>query len=676
MSDTAKRTYSLSEWLRMSSEERAALSRRGEASAFATLAAGTRGHSAYTEEDVRTVRKHLRDTLGVDSLNPLDRSPERRERVRTAVEIWARTPSNHGGRLSASAALVEKLVGDAVGLGVIESLLDTSTITEITVAGPEQITIEQEGQIVNLSRDRQGQPTKWRYKDTASLLARIDFLHAWAGTGLSTTTAQVSVTLGDGSRIIAAGPPASPDGMMVIRRRSPRIYRLADLVGMGSLTEGMADLLRLLVRAGLGVIVSGASGAGKTTLLEVLAAEIPAAHKVVLIQENQEIRREAFSPMATVIMQKADEKAKPGEANSLSELARGARLLGPQRIIIGEVKGAEAAEMLAAATAGTQGPMCTLHANSATQAYDRLLDCVLKAPQYRDVGPAAVEGLRRDIVSLFPVCIHMGVDEGADYRRRFVTQILEAAGVIKDGWDLRIMASGRSVGGQIVWADVEEGSDHAPRVAEAIATLPSEQGGEEMRTAEDLHAERSGQALDFLAQSRRAMGIGNLEAALRLLDQAADLSPDNSVILATRSEVATTRDQQRSMWLSKLNQVAAQARFLMEAGQEKALRELVPVIEGIEVVYEERDALLNEVQEWFRQREERWTVVPAAHRDSVRQALFSGQPSLVLAWGERFFRLGEDAAARVVLEAARQMPDVQDRAQVYLELLVGGQDAD
>lgn len=661
-----RRFYSLEEWAQLPSEEAAALS--DDAIGLGALGASASASSlVYGLDDVATLRAALLEQLGRGNLNPLDRSPERRKRVRTAVDAWLRVPANHGGRLAYSRSLVERLLGE-VGLGIVEGLLDDPAISEVKVTDWNQITVEQGGVVVKLD------PSKYHFASRDEFFSKIEFLQLWAGRSLSVTRTMLPITLDDGTRITLSGPPTSESGIMIIRRRSPKIYTLDDMVLLGSLTPRMADLIRLYTRAGVGILVSGGSGAGKTTLLEAILGALPTDITVVLIQESNEIRQAALK--CTVIWQMANPEDAPGTGQALDVLARGARLYGPQRVIIGEVKGREAADMLDAAVGGTGGPMCTLHSDDAAGAYHSLLAYVLKHPQYQGTGSGGLASILHRIASLFPVCVHMGVVEGTGRRQRFVTQILEVevpeegaeAGQLKT----REIAAGEVVGGQMVWHDVPAdlaAISHTQSVARRLAALPT--GPAVATVAPMLAGEKRAQAIELLGQAEDAARLENLPLALRLLEGAAEMDPDHSVILAMRSDLQVRIGQQRSAWLSRLQQLTSQVRARMAAGHEDGVRDLLRAIEAIEVVEQERDALKAEVLAWLEARRELWNVVPAAYQAAVQAAVQGQDLTVVLAWAERLWREGADEGARRTLgEVLGREPDNR-RAQVYLETLGG-----
>jgi len=187
--------------------------------------------------------------------------------------------------------------------------------------------------------------------------------------------------LEDGSRVAAMFPPCSVDGPTLTVRKFTRRDSLDDLVAVGTLTDGQARSLRLAVQAGKNILISGGTGTGKTTLLNALAAGIPADDRIVLIEETSEIRidqpnvvrfeaRRAQAPLG---------QEAPTPPVSISDLVRATLRHRPDRILLGEVRGAEAFDLLQALNTGHMGSLSTIHANAAEQALTRLAHCVLTA---------------------------------------------------------------------------------------------------------------------------------------------------------------------------------------------------------------------------------------------------------------------------------------------------------
>lgn len=257
-------------------------------------------------------------------------------------------------------------------LNPIEDLLTDPDITEVMVnAGGRRVFVERAGRL---------QPVE-RVLETRNLTVAIKNIARACGDEISEHQPILDARLEDGSRVAAMFPPCSVDGPTLTVRKFGRRYTLEDLVAGGMLTEEQAGVLRAAVLDGRNILISGGTGTGKTTLLNALAATIPPEDRVVLIEDTSEIQiglpnvvrfeaRRAVAPLG-------QESSTP--AVSISELLRATLRHRPDRIILGEVRGAEASDLLQALNTGHRGSLCTIHANTADQATVRLVHCVVAA---------------------------------------------------------------------------------------------------------------------------------------------------------------------------------------------------------------------------------------------------------------------------------------------------------
>lgn len=258
-------------------------------------------------------------------------------------------------------AVVQAVVDETLGFGPLEPLLRDPEVTEVMVNGPDAVFVERRGRI---------EPTPARFTDSAHLLHVIDRILSPLGRRVDEASPMVDARLPDGSRINAIIPPLSLQGpVLTVRRFGERAYRGDDLVALGSLTAQMLDLMRLGVLARRNVLVTGGTGSGKTTTLAALAAFIPAAERVITIEDAAELR----IALPHVIRLESRPGSLEGRgAVTIRALVRNALRMRPDRIVVGEVRGAEALDMLAAMTTGHEGSLSTLHASSPADAVRRL----------------------------------------------------------------------------------------------------------------------------------------------------------------------------------------------------------------------------------------------------------------------------------------------------------------
>ncbi len=257
--------------------------------------------------------------------------------------------------------LIEDIQHEMLGLGPLEPLLKDAEISDILVNGPHQIYVERQGRLNLEGR---------RFADSAHLIRTIERIVSRVGRRIDESSPMVDARLPDGSRVNAIIPPLSLDGpVLSIRRFRPQPYTLNQLVAQEGLNEAMADLLRDYVRARLNILVSGGTGSGKTTLLNVLSTFVDPGERLVTIEDTAELR--LSQPHVIRLETRSANVEGLGEV-STRQLVRNALRMRPDRLIVGEVRGAEALDMLQAMNTGHEGSMSTLHANSPEDALVRL----------------------------------------------------------------------------------------------------------------------------------------------------------------------------------------------------------------------------------------------------------------------------------------------------------------
>jgi pilus assembly protein CpaF len=318
-----------------------------------------------------------RDLVAADPQRWTERSPgaQRAALVRRTRELSPLLGS------AATLEVVERVLARITGLGPLEPLLDDEDVTEVMVNGDGSVWIERRGQVTRTGLSLDG--------DT--VLRIIERIVAPLGRRIDRSSPTVDARLPDGSRVNAIVPPAAVDGpCLTIRRFGARRLQLESFAG-----PGVAQLLRWAVRARSNVVVSGGTGSGKTTLLNALAAVLPEGDRVITIEDTAELR------LATGHVVRLESRAPNAEGSGalpLRDLVRNALRMRPDRIVVGEVRGAEVLDMLAAMNTGHEGSMSTVHANSPADALRRLESmAVLSAA---DVPIAVVRDLLASAVDL------------------------------------------------------------------------------------------------------------------------------------------------------------------------------------------------------------------------------------------------------------------------------------
>jgi pilus assembly protein CpaF len=323
-------------------------------------------------------------------------------RERVQAEVGERLAQEHGIYHDDRARLVKELTDDILGHGPLERLLDDDTVTEIMVNGPYDIWVERAGRL---------HKTPVRFADESHLRRIISKMVAQVGRRIDEASPMVDARLPDGSRINATIPPLSLTGpLLTIRKFQSKKLGLESLVKNGSLSIDTVDLLQKCVKARLNTLISGGTGSGKTTMLNALSAAIPDDERIVTIEDAAELQLN----QRHVLRLEARPKNVEGEGEiTIRDLVRNALRMRPDRIVVGEVRGAEALDMLQAMNTGHDGSLSTLHANSPRDALARLETMVLMTGY--DLPLRAV---REQIASAVDLMVH--VERMHDGGRRVV----------------------------------------------------------------------------------------------------------------------------------------------------------------------------------------------------------------------------------------------------------------
>jgi pilus assembly protein CpaF len=264
--------------------------------------------------------------------------------------------------------VLREVMDDIFGLGPLEEFLRDPLVSDILVNGPDQIYIERRGQLEH---------TTARFRDTAHLLQVIQRIAANVGRRIDESSPMLDARLLDGSRVNAVIPPLALDGPSLSVRRFGTIRISADeLIAVGSITAEMIAFLEACVHSRLNVLISGGTGSGKTTMLNVLSKHIPLGERVVTIEDAAELQLQRDH---VVRLETRPPNIEGQGQVTQRDLLRNSLRMRPDRIIIGEVRGAEALDMLQAMNTGHDGSMTTVHANNARDALSRIENMVSMA---------------------------------------------------------------------------------------------------------------------------------------------------------------------------------------------------------------------------------------------------------------------------------------------------------
>jgi pilus assembly protein CpaF len=306
--------------------------------------------------------------------------------------------------------LIREIRHEMLGLGPLEPLLADPTISDILVNTHRQVFVERRGRL---------ELTDVTFVDQAHLMKIIDKIVSRIGRRIDESSPMVDARLEDGSRVNVIIPPLAIDGpVMSIRRFAVQPLQMKDLIAFKTMTEPMARTLHAISAAKLSVVISGGTGSGKTTMLNILSGAIPKDERIVTIEDAAELQLQ--QPHVVRLETRPPNLEGNGEVNQRA-LVRNALRMRPDRIILGEVRGPEAFDMLQAMNTGHEGSMATIHANTPRDAIARLENMVSMAAM-----TLPMKALRQQIVSAVTVVIQ--VSRLVDGRRK-VMSINEITGM-------------------------------------------------------------------------------------------------------------------------------------------------------------------------------------------------------------------------------------------------------
>jgi pilus assembly protein CpaF len=385
----------------------------------------------------KRVHHCLLERLDLSQLEELDENLRAKE-IRQAISMLLeeeKEPLNMRER----ARLAREMEFEILGLGPLEPLLLDPAISDILVNRYNQVYVERKGRL---------ELTEVRFQDNEHLLKIINKIVSNVGRRIDESVPMVDARLPDGSRVNAIISPLTLDGpMLSIRRFSVQRPSLEDLIDKGSLTAEIGETLKSIAVSRLNVLISGGTGAGKTTLLNILSGYIPATERIITIEDSAELQLQQ-EHVCRLETRPANIEGK-GEV-SQRELVKNCLRMRPDRVIVGEVRGAEVIDMLTAMNTGHEGSMTTVHANNARDALLRLetmislsgvsiqekamrqmisssLDVVIQLVRHSDgvrrmVALAEITGMESGVISMQDIFVfeRQGIDEQGKISGRFV----------------------------------------------------------------------------------------------------------------------------------------------------------------------------------------------------------------------------------------------------------------
>lgn len=376
--------------------------------------AGTR--DTRSSEPMRAIRSEDMDQLRGLCLAKTDAtaiagfSPERM--LSEIEKMLGELATEHRIQLNAREQhqLAIELVDDMLGLGPLEPLLEDESITDIMVNGPDHVFAERGGKLTQI-------PV--RFRDSAHVSAICQRIAASVGRRVDESSPMVDARLKDGSRVNIVLPPLALDGPCIsIRKFSKKAIDFRKLIQFGSLTEPIARILEIAARCRLNVVISGGTGSGKTTLMNAMSRFIEPSERIVTVEDAAELQLQ--QPHIVRLETRPASLEGKGEVTQ-RDLVRNALRMRPDRIIIGEVRGSEAFDMLQAMNTGHDGSMSTIHANNTRDALARIESMV----QMSNMG-LSPRAIRMQVVSAVHLIVQ--VERQRDGGRR-VVQLTEIAGI-------------------------------------------------------------------------------------------------------------------------------------------------------------------------------------------------------------------------------------------------------
>jgi pilus assembly protein CpaF len=365
-----------------------------------------------TGQDFARIKKYISDTLIRAMENEGIAPAEQRNFVRQNVgrvfdHTQIRLPED------VKKLLFEQILNDLLGFGPIQALIEDPEITEIMVNGPKKVFVERKGKLVK---------SNVVFEDDSHVLRVIDRIILPLGRHIDADSPTVDARLPDGSRVNAVVRPVSIDGPSItIRKFSKDKLSVNDLINFGSITRQMSEFLQACVKARFNILISGGTGSGKTTLLNVLSGFIPDNERIITIEDAAELQLQQDHVLR---METKTANVEGHGAVTIRDLVRNSLRMRPDRIVIGEVRGGEALDMLQAMNTGHDGSLTTLHANSPRDALSRVETMVLMAGM-----DLPIKVVRQQISAAIDLIVQQSrLKDG----QRKITAITEVAGMEGD----------------------------------------------------------------------------------------------------------------------------------------------------------------------------------------------------------------------------------------------------
>lgn len=339
------------------------------------------GQNAFAQE----VKQYIMENLPISQMQ----DQELFENIETIVQSRI---GNHYLSIQQKVDMIELIYSSIRGLGILDSILKDDLVTEVMINGPDNIFIEKSGKVVRLDE---------KFESERRLNDIIQKIVGMAGREVNQSTPIVDTRLPDGSRVNVVLPPIALCGPTVtIRKFSKEPMTIERLIQYGSITPEIAEKLKMLVEAKYNIFICGGTGSGKTTFLNALSNYIPRDERVITIEDSAELQITRIENLVSLETRNAN-TAGTG-AVTIRDLIKSSLRMRPERIVVGEVRGGEALDMLQAMNTGHDGSLSTGHANSTKDMLSRLETMVMQGGE-----GLPLEAVRQQIASALDIIIHL-----------------------------------------------------------------------------------------------------------------------------------------------------------------------------------------------------------------------------------------------------------------------------
>lgn len=340
---------------------------------------------AQEQQFVADIKRYVSENLSLSQIND-DELEEKIEEI-----VLSRIGDMYCS-IEQRVSIVQQVYSSIRGFGLLDSIISDDTITEVMINGPDNVFIEQNGRLFKMDKHFESQ------RKLEDVIQRIVGL---AGREVNQANPICDTRLPDGSRVNVVLPPIALCGpTLTIRKFSKTPMTIEKLIQYGSITQEIADKLEILVRAKYNIFISGGTGSGKTTFLNALSNYIPKDERVITIEDSAELQIEGVDNLVSLETRNANTSG--SGAITIRDLIKSSLRMRPERIVVGEVRGGEALDMLQAMNTGHDGSLSTGHANSTRDMLSRLETMVL---QGADGLP--LEAIRQQIASALDIIIHL-----------------------------------------------------------------------------------------------------------------------------------------------------------------------------------------------------------------------------------------------------------------------------